>query len=179
MPDGSDLFPKGLEFMRMNRFDGGDWAQIERRFDELADRFGILSKSHFGQCIGMRESKEFAIQLFDALAHPRGITSASLLKDELREFWEQITDKSFDVRLETFFDTVDKDGDGQITEEEVKEIILLSTSANKLFKIQTCAEEYAALIMEELDLENLGYIEVYIFFTIHIYIYIYFVQFFL
>ncbi|PON82514.1 Respiratory burst oxidase [Trema orientale] len=161
MPGGSDRFPKGLEFMRINRFDGGSWAQIERCFDELADRFGILSKSDFGQCIGMKESKEFADQLFDALARPRGITSASLLKDELREFWEQITDKSFDVRLETFFDMVDKDGDGQITEEEVKEIILLSASANKLSKIQNYAEEYASLIMEELDRENLGYIELY------------------
>ncbi|PON71163.1 Respiratory burst oxidase [Parasponia andersonii] len=159
--DGSDRFPKGLEFMRMNRFDGGSWAPVEKRFDELADRFGILSKSHFGQCIGMRESREFANQLFDALARPRGITSASLLKDELREFWEQITDESFDVRLETFFDMVDKDGDGQITEEEVKEIILLSATANKLSKIQIYAEEYAALIMEELDPENLGYIELY------------------
>ncbi|PON82521.1 Respiratory burst oxidase [Trema orientale] len=161
MPGGSDRFPNGLEFMRINRLDGSSWAQIERRFDELADRFGILSKSHFGQCIGMRESKEFADQLFDALARPRGITSASLLKDELREFWEQITDESIDVRLETFFDMVDKDGDGQITEEEVKEIILLSASANKLSRIHHYAGEYAALIMEELDPENLGYIELY------------------
>ncbi|PON71166.1 Respiratory burst oxidase [Parasponia andersonii] len=161
MPGGSDLFPKGLEFMRMNRFGQGSWAQVEKRFDELADRFGILSKSHFGQCIGMAESKEFADQLFNALARPRGITSASLLKDELREFWEQISDESFDVRLETFFDMVDKDGDGQITIEEVKEIILLSASANKLSKIKNYAEEYAALIMEELDPENLGYIELY------------------
>ncbi|PON58394.1 Respiratory burst oxidase [Trema orientale] len=112
----------------------------------------------------MRESKEFANQLFNALARPRGITSASLLKDELREFWEQITDESFDVRLETFFDMVDIDGDGQITEGEVKEIILLSASANKLSKIQNYAKEYATLIMEELEAENLGYIQVYIFF---------------
>ncbi|PON81189.1 Respiratory burst oxidase [Trema orientale] len=161
MPGGSDLLPKGLEFVRMNRFDGGGWAQIESRFDELADRFGILSKSHFGQCIGMRESEEFANQLFDALARPRGITSASLLKDELLEFWEQITNESFDVRLETFFDMVDKDGDGRITEEEVKEIIFLSASANKLAVIKECAEEHASLIMEELDTENLGYIELY------------------
>ena len=40
------------------------------------------------------------------------------------------------------------------------QIIALSASANKLSKIQDSAEEYAALIMEELDKDNLGYIEV-------------------
>ena len=52
----------------------------------------------------MNRSTEFANGLFDALARPRGITSAAVLKDELREFWEQITDESFDVRLQTFLD---------------------------------------------------------------------------
>ncbi|XP_020395440.1 uncharacterized protein [Zea mays] len=56
---------------------------------------------------------------------------------------------------------VDKDADGRITEEEVKEIITLSASANKLSKITDQAEEYARLIMEELDPGNLGYIELY------------------
>lgn len=37
---------------------------------------------------------------------------------------------------------------------------MLSASANKLCKLKERAEEYAALIMEELDPENLGYIEV-------------------
>lgn len=40
------------------------------------------------------------------------------------------------------------------------QIIALSASANKLSKIQDRSEEYAALIMEELDPNNLGYIEV-------------------
>lgn len=40
------------------------------------------------------------------------------------------------------------------------QIIAISASANKLSKIQEHAEEYAALIMEELDADNLGYIEV-------------------
>ncbi|KAG4395540.1 hypothetical protein GLYMA_20G236200v4 [Glycine max] len=56
---------------------------------------------------------------------------------------------------------VDKDADGRINEEEVKEIITLSASANKLSKLKDRAEEYAALIMEELDPDNLGYIELY------------------
>lgn len=40
------------------------------------------------------------------------------------------------------------------------QLIVLSASANKLSKLKEQAEEYAALIMEELDPENLGYIEV-------------------
>lgn len=40
------------------------------------------------------------------------------------------------------------------------QIITLSASANKLSKILEQAEEYAALIMEELDPDNLGYIDV-------------------
>lgn len=40
------------------------------------------------------------------------------------------------------------------------QIIMLSASANKLARLKEQAEEYAALIMEELDPEGLGYIEV-------------------
>jgi respiratory burst oxidase len=40
------------------------------------------------------------------------------------------------------------------------QIITLSASANKLSNIQKQAEEYAALIMEELDPENHGHIMV-------------------
>ncbi|XP_062091826.1 respiratory burst oxidase homolog protein B-like [Humulus lupulus] len=137
------------------------WPEIERRFDLLANNFGILPKSEFGQCIGMEVgSRDFANELFDALARPRGITSASVLKDELHEFWEQITNQSFDVRLETFFDLVDKDGDGRITKEEVIEITMLSAGANRLAIIRDRVEEYAALIMEELDTDNPGYIQI-------------------
>jgi hypothetical protein len=42
------------------------------------------------------------------------------------------------------------------------QLIVLSASANKLSKLKEQAEEYASLIMEELDPENLGYIEVWI-----------------
>jgi respiratory burst oxidase len=52
----------------------------------------------------MNDSKDFAGELFDALSRRRGIASASITKDELRQFWEQITDQSFDSRLQTFFD---------------------------------------------------------------------------
>lgn len=40
------------------------------------------------------------------------------------------------------------------------QIIMLSASANNLARLKEQAEEYAALIMEELDPERLGYIEV-------------------
>ncbi|XP_015968605.1 respiratory burst oxidase homolog protein B [Arachis duranensis] len=150
---------KGLKFMTKNVGTDG-WSKVETRFLELAVD-GKLPKTRFSQCIGMNDSREFAGELFDALARRRGITSASITKDELREFWEQITDQSFDSRLQTFFDMVDKNADGRITEEEVKEIIALSASANKLSKLQERAEEYAALIMEELDPDNLGFVEVY------------------
>lgn len=52
----------------------------------------------------MKDSKEFAGELFDALARRRNITGGSITKAELWEFWEQISDQSFDSRLQTFFD---------------------------------------------------------------------------
>lgn len=149
---------KGLQFLNKNVGSEG-WAQVEKRFEELAVD-GLLLKSRFGKCIGMNE-KEFAGELFDALARKRGIVTGTITKSQLRDFWEQLSDQSFDARIQTFFDMVDKDADGRITEEEVREIISLSASANKLSTIQTNAEEYAALIMEELDPDGLGFIELH------------------
>ncbi|XP_050226109.1 respiratory burst oxidase homolog protein C-like [Mercurialis annua] len=151
---------KGLKFISKTDGGGGTgWAAVEKRFDDItASTDGLLLRSRFCECIGMKESKEFAGELFNALARKRHIEGDSISKDVLKEFWEQIADQSFDSRLQTFFDMVDKDADGRITEEEVKEIITLSASANKLSNIQKQAEEYAALIMEELDPENHGYI---------------------
>lgn len=55
--------------------------------------------------IGMnKESKEFAGELFDALTRRRNIMGNSINKEELKEFWEQISDQSFDSRLQIFFD---------------------------------------------------------------------------
>ncbi|KAL8226558.1 hypothetical protein R6Q57_016390 [Mikania cordata] len=150
---------KGLKFI--SKTDGAAaWAALEKRFDELtAGTTGLLPRSHFGECIGMnKDSKEFAGELFDALSRRRNITGDLINKAQLKEFWDQIADQSFDSRLQTFFDMVDKDADGRISEEEVREIISLSASANKLSNIQKQADEYAALIMEELDPDNLGYI---------------------
>lgn len=52
----------------------------------------------------MKESKEFAGELFDALTRRRSISGDKITKEELREFWDQIADQSFDSRLQTFFD---------------------------------------------------------------------------
>ncbi|CAH8382330.1 unnamed protein product [Eruca vesicaria subsp. sativa] len=148
---------KGLKFISKN--DGGaGWSAVEKRFNQItATTGGLLIRSKFGECIGMN-SKEFALELFDALARRRNITGEVIDGDQLKEFWEQINDQSFDSRLKTFFDMVDKDADGRLTEDEVREIISLSASANNLNTIQKRADEYAALIMEELDPDNIGYI---------------------
>lgn len=53
---------------------------------------------------GMRDSKEFAVELFDALGRRRRLKVEKISKDELYEFWSQINDQSFDSRLQIFFD---------------------------------------------------------------------------
>lgn len=53
---------------------------------------------------GMDKSEEFAVEIFDSLARRRGITAQVLTKDELRDFWEQLSDPGFDAKLRTFFD---------------------------------------------------------------------------
>jgi respiratory burst oxidase len=52
----------------------------------------------------MTESKEFAMELFDTLSRRRQMQVDQINKDELREIWQQITDNSFDSRLQIFFD---------------------------------------------------------------------------
>ncbi|XP_047069439.1 respiratory burst oxidase homolog protein E-like isoform X4 [Lolium rigidum] len=136
------------------------WGSVEERFNELS-RDGLLARDDFGDCIGMVDSKEFAVGVFDALARRRRLNLERISKDELHDFWLQISDQSFDARLQIFFDMVDTNVDGRITREEVQELIVLSASANKLSKLKEQAEEYALLIMEELDPEDLGYIELW------------------
>ncbi|KAK4486227.1 hypothetical protein RD792_008897 [Penstemon davidsonii] len=149
---------KGLKFI--SKTDGAAWDGVEERFNEItAKTNGLLSRSDFGKCIGMnKESQKFSVELFDALGRRRNISGDCINKEQLKEFWEQMADQSFDSRLQTFFNMVDKDADGRITEEEVREIITLSASANKLSNIQKQADEYARLIMEELDPNGHGYI---------------------
>nr|CAB3452252.1 unnamed protein product [Digitaria exilis] len=196
----------GLRFIGATR-----WEDVATRFDVLtADQGGVLYRSQFGQCIGMKEMEkkangegkkttkderaqqsggfccffgdgqemgsannhqhaspaapadnkpDFASELFDALNRGRTQPAGDgISKDEMREFWTQINSASFDSRLQTFFDMVDKNGDGTISEEEIKEMIILSASENKLSLIRDRAEEYARVIMEALDPDNLGFI---------------------
>ncbi|CAH8381233.1 unnamed protein product [Eruca vesicaria subsp. sativa] len=136
------------------------WKRVEKRFESLC-KDGLLAREDFGECVGMKDSKEFAVSVFDALARRRRQKLEKITRDELHEFWLQISDQSFDARLQIFFDMVDCNEDGKITSEEIKELLMLSASANKLAKLKEQAEEYASLIMEELDPENLGYIELW------------------
>ncbi|KAG9448243.1 hypothetical protein H6P81_014371 [Aristolochia fimbriata] len=154
---------RGLKSLRFldQKASGNGWKDVQKRFEQLAVD-GILSRDKFGPCIGMAESSEFAEELFDALARRQKLdTTAAITKDELKVFWERLEDQNFDSRLQIFFDMCDKNGDGKLSEEEVKEVIVLSASANKLAKLKSHASTYAALIMEELDPDNKGYIELW------------------
>jgi phosphoserine phosphatase len=53
---------------------------------------------------GMAE-KEFAGELFVALARRCNVEPTNgITKEELKEFWEEMTDQNFDSRLKIFFD---------------------------------------------------------------------------
>ncbi|KAG5386958.1 hypothetical protein IGI04_038427 [Brassica rapa subsp. trilocularis] len=136
------------------------WKKVEKRFETLSKE-GLLAREDFGECVGMKDSKEFAVSVFDALARRRRQKLEKITRDELHDFWLLISDQSFDARLQIFFDMADSNEDGRITKEEIKELLMLSASANKLAKLKEQAEEYASLIMEELDPENYGYIELW------------------
>ncbi|KAF6150563.1 hypothetical protein GIB67_030364 [Kingdonia uniflora] len=141
--------------------EGDAWKSVEKRFHQVAVD-GKISKENFGRCIGMADSKEFASELFDTLARRKNLNVVKgITKDELREFWEAMSNKGLDSRLQIFFDMCDKNGDGMLSEEEVKEVILLSASANRLGNLKVHAATYAALIMEELDPDHHGYIEMW------------------
>ncbi|CAL5348648.1 unnamed protein product [Camellia sinensis] len=57
--------------------------------------------------MGMRDdSKEFALELFDALSRRRRLNVDKISRDELYEYWSQITDQSFDSRLQIIFDII-------------------------------------------------------------------------
>lgn len=55
-------------------------------------------------CVGMKDSDEFATELFDALARKRGMVLQAIALEELKDFWMQINNQSFDSRLQIFFD---------------------------------------------------------------------------
>ncbi|CAJ2644703.1 unnamed protein product [Trifolium pratense] len=79
----------------------------------------------------------------------KGLRFISKSGEACEELWRKVEKRA------------DSNEDGRITREEVQELIMLSASANNLSKLKEQAEGYAALIMEELDPENLGYIELW------------------
>ncbi|KAG8488456.1 hypothetical protein CXB51_016198 [Gossypium anomalum] len=157
---------KGLESLRFldKKVTGKDsdaWKPTEKRFNQFAVE-GKLHRDKFGICVGMGDSKEFAEGLYDALARRKGLNpEEGITKEQLHSFWDEITNQNLDSRLQIFFDMCDKNGDGKLSEDEVKEIIMLSASANKLGRLKDQAGTYASLIMEELDPDHLGYIELW------------------
>ncbi|KAL2508522.1 putative respiratory burst oxidase-like protein H [Forsythia ovata] len=163
MESGAVRGLRGLRFLDRTTTgkEGDAWKVIEKRFNQHAVE-NRLFKDKFGACIGMGDSKEFAAELFEALARRRNIsTENGINKEELRKFWEDMTNHDLDTRLHIFFDMCDKNGDGKLSEGEVKEVLVMSASANKLSKFKLHAATYAALIMEELDPDHHGYIEMW------------------
>lgn len=99
---------KGLRFISKTTTGSSSneeqWKNVESRFDLLA-KDGLLCRQQFGACIGMDDcSKEFAVGIFDALARRRRQKIGKITKEELYEFWLQVSDQSFDARLQIFFD---------------------------------------------------------------------------
>ncbi|WOG95828.1 hypothetical protein DCAR_0415157 [Daucus carota subsp. sativus] len=141
--------------------EGDGWHNVENRFHQMAVN-GKLSREKFGVCVGMGESRDFAVELFDTLARRRDVnTENGIDLEQLKLFWEDIALQDSDTRLSIFFDMCDKNGDGRLSEEEVKEVLIMSASANKLGTFKKHAGRYAAVIMEELDPDHLGYIEMW------------------
>ncbi|KAL6577252.1 hypothetical protein OROMI_011528 [Orobanche minor] len=160
------IVPRGLKSLRfLDRTVTGKeedaWRAVEKSFNQNAVD-GRLFKDKFGACIGMGDSKEFAEELFEALARRRNVNTANGISiEEVREFWEDMTNQDLDIRLHIFFDMCDKNGDGKLSEDEVKEVLVMSASANKLSRFKQHAATYASLIMEELDPDHQGYIEMW------------------
>nr|XP_043619174.1 putative respiratory burst oxidase homolog protein H [Erigeron canadensis] len=157
---------KGLNSLRfldrtVTGKEGDAWRAIERRFQQFAVD-GKLPRDKFGICVGMGDSIEFAGELYDAMARRRNINAEDgLTREQVKDFWEEMTKKDLDARLSIFFDMCDKNGDGILSEEEVKEVLIMSASANKLSNFKNQAGTYAALIMDELDPDHRGYIEMW------------------
>lgn len=86
----------GLNLVRGGAGAAADWAAVEKRFNELQVD-DHLFRSRFSKCVGIDASDEFTSHLFDALARRLGIC-----RD--RDWRDQISNNSAEIRLETFFD---------------------------------------------------------------------------
>ncbi|KAH9770359.1 hypothetical protein KPL71_012352 [Citrus sinensis] len=88
------------------------WANVEKRYDEItASTNGALPRARFGECIGMdKDWKEFSVDSFDALTRRHNIHGDTITKDQLREFWDEISNQ------------IGKNGVDRITEDELTEV---------------------------------------------------------
>lgn len=69
------------------------------------EKLQLFCYSDFFSLLGMADSKEFAVELFEALARRRNLDPENSISiDKLKEFWEEMTDQNFDSRLRIFFD---------------------------------------------------------------------------
>ncbi|XP_052179764.1 respiratory burst oxidase homolog protein F-like [Diospyros lotus] len=152
-----------LRFVDEAASGGLEWKDVEARFDRIANikpgQARAISAADFGFCIGMQKSAEFANELLAALRGRKDL-GAEITKAELQKHWHRLTNPLLSWRVQTFFDLCDRDMDGRISHMELKQAVLLSSSCNKLSVTQKEAEQHAALIMEELDTESRGYIQV-------------------
>ncbi|CAN6914632.1 hypothetical protein HID58_041725 [Brassica napus] len=127
------------------------WIAVERRFDKMtAKTGGLLDPLNFGECLGIN-SKEFALGLFYTLARQRDISCEGIYGTDQRLSYKVESIEFVKCRA-------DKDGDGRLSEEELKQFIRLTASANNQSTTQNMVDKYAAMIMKELDPNNFGYI---------------------
>ncbi|XP_010514902.1 PREDICTED: putative respiratory burst oxidase homolog protein J isoform X1 [Camelina sativa] len=134
------------------------WRSIENRFNQFAVD-GRLPKEKFGVCIGMGDSLEFAAKVYEALGRRRQInTENGVDKEQLKHFWEDMIKKDLDCRLQIFFDMCDKDGDGS---RSLQKCLPISQTLTRILNLKKNAASYASLIMEELDPDQNGYIEMW------------------
>ncbi|KAK6925109.1 Ferric reductase transmembrane component-like domain, partial [Dillenia turbinata] len=152
-----------LRFINQATAGGLQWKEVENRFDRLASTGSgpvpVIESSEFGFCIGMQQNPEFANELLRALRGKSALLSNEITKEQLHNLWCRITNPCFHSRLQIFFDLCDINKDGIITEMEIKQVVMLSATTNKLAISQDEAEEYASLIIHELDTDYKGYIE--------------------
>ncbi|KAL2899211.1 Respiratory burst oxidase-like protein F [Bienertia sinuspersici] len=118
--------------------DGDSWEPVEKKFNQNAAQ-GRLHRDRFFDTIGMRDSKEFAGELYDTLARRRNLDASNgITIDDMRLFWEDMTNQDVDSRLQIFFDMCDKNGDGKLLEDDVRELWQLETL---LKEMMTCTDE--------------------------------------
>ncbi|XP_050376898.1 respiratory burst oxidase homolog protein A-like [Argentina anserina] len=153
---------KILRFMDLTANGGMRWEDVEDQFDRLAitqcQPEPVIKWSDFGLCVGMKQSQEFANQLLRALRKSKDC-NLGITKAELQGYWCRMTDPCFNSRMQIFFDMCDRKMQGRITEIDIKQTIILSATTNKLYLTPEEAEDYAASVMELLDTETRGYIE--------------------